>query len=341
LSTEPSLNADVPPGAGSNGTKPLALVTGAAGFIGSHISEALLGRGYRVRGVDMFTAYYPKHFKLRNLKPFMDNDDFEFNEVDLRTADLAFLSEGASVVYHQAAQAGVRASWGKEFETYTEHNINVTQRLLEHFKDKPLDRFVYASSSSVYGDAVSLPMKETDRPQPYSPYGVSKLAAEHLCRLYTRNFGLPTVSLRYFTVCGPRQRPDMAFHKLIKAILKDEEFTVYGEGDQTRDFTFVADAVAANLAAAENGKPGEVYNIGGGARISLKEAIAMLESVMGRKSKIRFDEKQKGDPAHTVADTSRAREDFGYQPRTPLKEALRLEAEWLEELLLERGELTS
>lgn len=339
MSADKDAEISIPAASGAGETRPLALVTGAAGFIGSHICEALLDKGYLVRGIDCFTTYYPRHFKERNLRSFKSRDEFEFFEVDLRTADLEFLASDVKVVFHQAAQAGVRASWGSEFETYLGHNIQVTQRLLEFFKERPLDRFVYASSSSVYGDAVSLPMKETDRPQPYSPYGVTKLAAEHLCRLYTRNYGLPTVALRYFTVCGPRQRPDMAFHKLIRAMLKDEEFTVYGEGDQTRDFTFVGDAVAANLAAAQDGKPGEAYNIGGGARISLKEAIAMLESVLGRKSRIKFDEKQKGDPAHTVADTSRARDDFGYQARTPLKEALRMEAEWLEDLLLERGEL--
>lgn len=318
---------------------PLALVTGAAGFIGSHLVEGLLDRGWRVRGADIFTTYYPRALKRANLEAIGDRDGFEFLEIDLRTADLEFLSEGVDVVFHQAAQAGVRASWGAEFDTYVDHNVRVTQRLLEFFKERPLRRFVYASSSSVYGEAVSLPMKETDRVQPYSPYGVTKLAAEHLCRLYTRNYNLPTVSLRYFTVCGPRQRPDMAFHKLIRAMLKDEEFTVFGDGDQTRDFTYVGDAVAANLAAAEQGKPGEVYNIGGGARVSLKEAIAMLESVLGRKARVRFDDRQRGDATHTVADITRAREDLGYQPRTPLKEALRLEAEWLQNRMILRGEI--
>ncbi len=319
--------------------KPLALVTGAAGFIGSHLTEALLDRGYRVRGADMFTPYYPRPFKKANLDAIGDRDGFEFMEVDLRTADLEFLASDVNVVFHQAAQAGVRASWGDEFDLYTQHNVLVTQRLLEFFKGRDLDKFVYASSSSVYGEAVSLPMKETDRPQPYSPYGVTKLAAEHLCRLYTRNFGVPTVSLRYFTVCGPRQRPDMAFHKLIRAILREEEFSVYGEGDQTRDFTAVMDAVAANIAAAEVGRAGEVYNIGGGARISLKEAVAMLETIIGKKARIRFEDKQKGDPMHTVADTSRAREDLGYLPKVPLSEALRLETEWLSDLLLMKGEI--
>ena len=319
--------------------KPLALVTGCAGFIGSHLTEALLASGWRVRGADCLTNYYNTVFKKLNLESIGDSDDFEFMEIDLATADMAFLCEGVSVVYHQAAQPGVRASWGADFSIYLDQNILVTQRLLEHFKSQPIRKFVYASSSSVYGEAVSLPMKETDRPQPYSPYGVSKLAAEHLCRLYTRNFGLPTVSLRYFTVCGPRQRPDMAFHKLVRSMLRDEEFTVYGEGDQTRDFTYVGDAVAANIAAAEQGKPGEVYNIGGGARISLKEAIALLESAAGKKARVRFEEKQKGDPSHTVADTTRAREDLDYRPQTPLAEALRLEYQWMADLLERRGKL--
>jgi nucleoside-diphosphate-sugar epimerase len=317
--------------------RPLALVTGVAGFIGSHLTQALLARGWRVRGADCLTNYYSPAFKKANLEAIGDADDFEFNEIDLETADMDFLCQGVTTVFHQAAQPGVRASWGKEFEVYLRQNISVTQRLLEHFKDKAIDRFVYASSSSVYGEAVSLPMKETDRPQPYSPYGVSKLAAEHLCRLYTRNYGLPTVSLRYFTVCGPRQRPDMAFHKLVRAMHRDEEFVIYGEGNQTRDFTYVGDAVAANIAAAEHGQPGEVYNIGGGARISLKDAIARLESAAGKKAKVRFEERQKGDPSHTVADTTRAREDLGYEPKTPLAEALRLEYEWMGELIARKG----
>jgi nucleoside-diphosphate-sugar epimerase len=322
----------------SDGGK-VALVTGAAGFIGSHLCEALLHQGYRVRGVDMFTTYYPRYFKKANLDAIGSSDEFEFYEVDLRTADLEFLAGDIDIVFHQAAQAGVRASWGEEFDLYLQHNVQVTQRLLEYFKEHSVSKFVYASSSSVYGEAVSLPMRETDRPQPYSPYGVTKLAAEHLCRLYTRNYGVPTVSLRYFTVCGPRQRPDMAFHKLIRAMLKDEEFRIYGEGDQTRDFTYVGDAVAANIAAGETGRPGEVYNIGGGGQVSLKEAIAMLESVMGRKARVRFDDRQKGDPTHTVADTTRAREDLGYEPRTPLVEALRLEADWLTDWMISRGEI--
>lgn len=319
--------------------RPLALVTGAAGFIGSHLTEALLAKGWRVRGADCLTNYYPAVFKKANLEAIGDSDDFEFMEIDLKTADMDFLCDGVSVVFHQAAQPGVRASWGSEFEVYLRENILVTQRLLEHFKEKPLKKFVYASSSSVYGEAVSLPMKETDRPQPYSPYGVSKLAAEHLCRLYTKNYNLPTVSLRYFTVCGPRQRPDMAFHKLVRAMLKDEEFAVFGDGDQTRDFTFVGDAVAANIAAAEVGKPGEVYNIGGGARVTLKEAIALLESAAGKRARIRFEDKQRGDPAHTVADTTRARDDLDYKPKTPLADALRLEYHWMASLLERQGKL--
>jgi UDP-glucose 4-epimerase len=309
------------------------LVTGAAGFIGSSIAQAELDRGHEVVGLDCFIDYYPRALKERNLEPLQAASRFRFIEESLIDVDLPSLLEGVGVIYHQAAQAGVRASWGRDFEIYTVNNVQATQRLLEACKGRDV-RLVYASSSSVYGNTEHLPMKEDHPTAPVSPYGVTKLAAEHLARLYWTNFQVPTVSLRYFTVYGPRQRPDMAFHKLIKAMLLDREFALFGDGNQTRDFTFIADAVAANLAAAERGRPGAVYNIGGGARVTMNSVIELLEKILGKKARIRNLEDQKGDVRHTYADTSAARQDLGYQPRVALDEGLRREAEWIDSVVL-------
>lgn len=311
-----------------------AIVTGAAGFLGSSIARALLDRGDHVTGIDCFIPYYPRAIKDRNLRSIQGHPRFKFIEGNLVDLDLGPLLDGVDVVFHQAAQAGVRASWGKEFEIYTTNNILATQRLLEAAKLRKT-KIVYASSSSVYGDTVKFPMQEDDLPAPVSPYGMSKLAAEHLCVLYWRNFQVPTVSLRYFTVYGPGQRPDMAFHKFIRAMRKDEALPLYGTGDQTRDFTYVADAVAANLAAAESGKPGTVYNIGGGSRVSVKHVFETLEKVMGFAPKIQSLPMQAGDVMHTVADTSRAHRDFGYAPKVTLEEGLRVEAEYVRSLMVE------
>jgi len=309
------------------------LITGVAGFIGSSVARAELERGNDVVGIDCFIDYYPRAIKEHNLKPLVASPRFGFFEKSLLDADLDALLDGVAVVYHQAAQAGVRASWGRDFQIYTQNNVQATQRLLEACKDRHL-RFVYASSSSVYGNTEQLPMSEDHPTAPVSPYGVTKLAGEHLARLYWTNFGVPTVSLRYFTVYGPGQRPDMAFHRLIKAMLRGEEFAVFGDGDQTRDFTFISDAVAANLAAAERGQSGGIYNIGGGSRVTLNEVIALLERIVGRPARIRHVEPQKGDVRHTYADTSRARSDFGYVPRVGLEEGLRAEVEWIRTVIL-------
>ena len=224
-----------------------ALVTGCAGFIGSHLCEALIAAGHDVVGVDCFTDYYARSHKEANLAQLRDEARFSLREVDLAAGELSNLLNGVDVVYHQAAQPGVRASWGSYFDTYVRHNIVATQRLLEAVKGQPLRRFVYASSSSVYGDAEAFPTSEMVIPKPVSPYGVTKLAAEQLVYLYGRNYGVPTVSLRYFTVYGPRQRPDMAFRRFIEWALADQPIHVYGDGEQTRDFTFVGDVVAARL----------------------------------------------------------------------------------------------
>ena len=310
----------------------LALVTGAAGFLGSSISEALLRRGDRVRGVDCFTDYYSRAIKERNLLGPKSLPGFEFYEASLAEAPLEEWLDGVDVVFHEAAQAGVRASWGKDFEIYTTNNILATQRLLEACRPRKT-RVIYASSSSVYGETQKFPMREDDLPAPVSPYGVSKLAAEHLCILYWKIFGVPTISLRYFTVYGPRQRPDMAFHKFIRAIMQGQELPLFGTGEQTRDFTFIADIVAANLAAAERGEPGGVYNIGGGSRISVNEIFALLEQATGIKPRIKRLPVQPGDVTHTGADISRAQRDLGYDPKHPIAQGLQAEVEYIRQLL--------
>jgi len=307
-----------------------ALVTGGAGFIGSHLSERLLDQGARVRAIDAFTDFYPRPLKERNLQNLRGRDRYEFVEGDLRELDLAKQLEGVTHVFHLAAQAGVRRSWGTEFGVYTGLNIDSTQRLLEACAKRPIERLVYASSSSVYGDDVQIPMVETALPQPVSPYGVTKLAAEQLCHLYHVNFGVPCVSLRYFTVYGPRQRPDMGFNRFFTAILQGKPLIQYGDGLQTRDFTYVADAAKATADAAVRGVPGRVYNIGGGSRVSLREVFDLIARVSGRKVTIDQQDSQKGDMRDTYADTSRARADLGFAPSVTLEEGLRQMWRWME-----------
>jgi nucleoside-diphosphate-sugar epimerase len=307
-----------------------ALVTGGAGFIGSTLSERLLEQGASVRAIDAFTDFYPRPLKERNLEQLRGRAGYEFIEGDLRDLDLAAALDGITHVFHLAAQAGVRRSWGKEFQVYTGLNVDATQALLEACAQKPIERLVYASSSSVYGDDVAIPMTETALPQPVSPYGVTKLAAEQLCHLYYVNYGVPAVSLRYFTVYGPRQRPDMGFNRFFTAILDGKPLIQFGDGLQTRDFTFVADAVTATAAAAVRGVPGRVYNIGGGSRVSLKEVFDLLGRVSGRQVVIDQQGPQKGDMRDTYADTTRARQDLAFAPSVTLEEGLRAMWRWME-----------
>lgn len=304
-----------------------ALVTGSAGFIGSHLTDRLLADGVQVTGVDAFTDYYDPALKRRNLESARRQAGFTLLELDLSSADLAALP-AVDVVFHQAAQPGVRASWGREFATYTQQNVLVTQRLLERYKDTPLERFVYASSSSIYGDAESYPTAESVLPRPFSPYGVTKLAGEHLTMLYGRNFGLPVTALRYFTVYGPRQRPDMAFHRFCRAMLEGEPITVYGDGRQSRDFTYVSDAIEANVRAWKQAAPQSVYNIGGGSQVEVVEVIALLEASLGLKAQVKFEPRPPGDPLRTRADATRLATDLGYRTTVPIHEGLASEAEW-------------
>ena len=311
-----------------------ALVTGVAGFIGSTLAERLLDRGADVVGIDCFTDYYPRSMKERNLTGPKSRAGFRFVESRIQDADLASILADRTHVFHLAAQAGVRKSWGRDFAVYTVNNIEATQVLLEALtKARALERLVYASSSSVYGDNTPMPFREDALPQPVSPYGVSKLAAEQLCYLYFANHRVPAVSLRYFTVYGPRQRPDMGFHRFIRATLRGEPITLYGDGEQTRDFTFVHDAVTATIAAAERGVPGRVYNIGGGSRVSVNKVLELIGRIAGRKPLITLDAAQKGDMRHTYADTSLAHADLAFAPSVGLEQGLAAELTWLSELM--------
>ena len=307
-----------------------ALVTGGAGFVGSHLSERLLAQGAEVVAIDSFTDYYPRAVKERNLGPIRGEARYRLIEADLNVLDLRDVLTGMTHVFHLAAQAGVRKSWGRDFQTYTALNVDATQRLLEACVGLPIERVVYASSSSVYGDAVEMPMREDAMVQPVSPYGVTKLAAEHLCHLYYVNHGVPTVSLRYFTVYGPRQRPDMGFNRFFTALLEGRPVVQFGDGRQTRDFTFVGDIVTATAAAAVHGVPGRVYNIGGGSRVSLGDVFEMLARVSGRRLEIEHQPAQKGDMRDTYADTSRARADLGFEPSVDLETGLRAMFTWME-----------
>jgi nucleoside-diphosphate-sugar epimerase len=307
----------------------LSLITGAAGFIGSHLAEKLLALGHEVIGLDKFLDNYPRHFKEANLAGLIRDPGFEFVDGDLLQTDLGALLRDVSYAFHLAAQPGVRSSWGREFSAYSENNVLATQMLLEACRGGKVKKVVYASSSSVYGDTDDLPMREEGFTRPVSPYGVSKLAAEHLCYLYWKGFGVPTVSLRFFTVYGPRQRPDMFFHILMRGLLKDEEIPLYDHGEQTRDFTYCSDIVDGLLGAAFYPGSGEVFNLGGGSQTSLMRAIAMIEEISGRKANLRRSDRQAGDVRNTSARIDEAKSKLAYEPRVRLYEGLAQEWDWI------------
>jgi UDP-glucose 4-epimerase len=306
-----------------------ALVTGAAGFIGSHLVQKLLANGREVVGVDNFLDNYPRPFKDNNLALFAGAKNFTFVAGDLLKLDLKTLLRDVEVVFHLAGQPGVRSSWGKEFNRYTENNIMATQLLLEAAKDIKPAKFVYASTSSVYGDTDDLPMREDGGTRPVSPYGATKLAAEHLCHLYYKAFGVPTVALRFFTVYGPRQRPDMFFHIFMRALLRGDEVPLYDDGEQTRDFTYCGDIVDGLLGAAVYPGQGEVFNLGGGSQVSLLQAIALAEKVSGRRAKLKRYDRQMGDVRHTAARLDQAKSKLGYAPKVGLEAGLAAEWQWI------------
>ncbi|HSP07974.1 MAG TPA: NAD-dependent epimerase/dehydratase family protein [Candidatus Dormibacteraeota bacterium] len=313
------------------------VVTGAAGFIGSHLCERLLADGHDVVGIDCFSDYYERSRKEQNLEPSRANPSFSFHELDLVEDDLREAMAGSQVVFHLAGQPAVRPSWGSDFDRYVHDNILATQRLLEYVRENPVQRLVYAGSSSVYGEAEMFPTKETTLPRPLSPYGMTKLAAEHLVHVYVRNFGVPAVSLRYFTVYGPRQRPDMALARFMQALSDGKEIEVFGDGEQTREFTYVSDAVDGTVKAAAADAVGLVFNLGGGSRVTINRVLATLEDISRIKVYRHNLPAAAGDPRHSGASINLAREKLGWEPRVSLREGLTHQWRWFQETRKQAG----
>lgn len=305
-----------------------ALVTGVAGFLGSTLAEALLQSGWDVLGVDAFLDNYPPALKRENLTTATEHPRFRLEERDLRSAPLGRLLEGITHVVHLAALPGVRSSWGEPFREYADHNVVATQRMLEAVRGSDVERAVFASSSSIYGTPARFPTPEDEPPRPLSPYGVTKLATEALLHAYHQSFQLPVVALRYFTVYGPRQRPDMGFHGFFEAARQSRPVTVFGDGEQTRDFTFVDDAVGATIAAMTRPTRELTYNVGGGHRVSLNEVLRRIEQVTGKSLTRRHVAPLPGDPRDTSADIARARRDLDYTPKTELTDGLTRQWAW-------------
>lgn len=306
------------------------LVTGAAGFLGSHLCERLVDDGHDVVGVDCFTDFYARPLKERNLAPLLEAERFSFHEVDLSVDPLEGLLDGIHDVFHLAAQAGVRGSFGETFGVYLRHNVRATQRLLEAVGAREVKRFVYASSSSVYGDAgTGKPTDETTERAPVSPYGMTKCATEELAGVYARTRGVPAVGLRYFTAYGPRQRPDMAFNRFLRRALADEPIDILGDGRQARDFTYVGDIVAGTVAALD-GRPGAVYNLGGGAPVELLDVVALIEQLLERSVRVEHRPAVMGEARVTSSDYSLARAELGYEPATQLADGLAAQLEWVQ-----------
>ena len=307
-----------------------ALITGVAGFIGSSLAEKLLKDNFKVIGIDSFTNYYSPHIKEKNIENCLKHSNFSLIRQDLDTLDLSTMFENAEYIFHLSAQPGARASWGKEFTTYVKNNISVTQKILESLKNNTtLKKFVFGSSSSVYGNQSSIMNEETSLTRPVSPYGVTKLASENLVNLYFKNYEIPTISLRYFTVYGPKQRPDMAFTRFFHSIIKDKKLIIFGNGEQTRDFTYVDDIVKATINAATSDSVGEILNVGGGSVFSLSQIIEFMKEITEKEFEIDFSAEQKGDVKHTSADISKAEKLINYKSNTDIKYGLTQQYEYI------------
>ncbi len=303
------------------------LVTGAAGFIGSTLVEKLLDSGYDVIGLDCFTNYYSKEQKLSNIQKARSNKNYKFIEADILEVNLEQIIRDVNGIFHLAAQPGVRPSW-TEFDIYVRNNILATKKLLDVASGMEAKKFVFASSSSVYGDAESFPTSEDAVPRPVSPYGITKDTCEKLCYVYHKSYQFPITMLRFFTVYGPRQRPDMGFHKFIEKILSNQKITVFGDGSQIRDFTYVNDIVQGIIAALISNSEFETYNLGSGRPIRLIEAIKIMQDIIGEDAEIEYFEPQLGDAIKTLADIRNARQKLGYEPKTKLGEGLQAQVEW-------------
>jgi nucleoside-diphosphate-sugar epimerase len=303
-----------------------ALVTGVAGFLGSRLAERLVAAGREVVGIDCFTG--TRDLKEANLARLRGSGRFRLLELDLSRDSIEEAVAGARTIYHLAAQAGVRGSFGQGFEAYLRNNVQATQRLLEAALGSGVEALVYASSSSVYGESEPGPTPESAARRPVSPYGVTKCAVEDLAAVYHRQHGLPVVGLRYFTLYGPHQRPDMAFARFIDAALAGRAIGILGDGLQERDFTFVDDAIEGTIRAAERGRPGALYNIGGGIRTSLRAVISMLETLLDAPVSVRHLARARGDARQTCADPSLARAELGFEARVRLADGLARQLAW-------------
>ncbi len=312
------------------------LITGVAGFIGSHLAESLLDAGHEVVGMDSFVPYYPRPIKERNESALHGRTGYTFHEADLRDADLAPLLDGVDVVYHIAAMAGLLKSW-TEFDIYVSCNINATHRLLEASRDASVSQFIHASTSSVYGKYVIGP--EDSLPQPVSPYGITKLAAEHLVNTFNHQFGLPTTILRFFSVYGPRQRPDMGYQIFVDKILRGETITIFGDGKQSRANTYVKDIVQGAVKATEKFQSGGVYNLGGVEEVNVIDVIRLIEELADEEARIEFGPSRPGEQSRAVADITRAREHLGYEPSTTLRDGLSAQIKWHRAWLESQGEI--